>query len=80
MHTRCNEVCHPVREYSCLTRTSASDDEQRAAVVFNGVALVGIELRQVKCDALIVGHFASALVGDVARERTRIGSERGPRT
>jgi hypothetical protein len=38
--------------------------------------LIGIELRQVESDALIVRHFARA----DARDRIRIGNDRGPRT
>lgn len=76
MHTRCNEVRYSVGEYAGFPRTSPCNDEQWTTVVFNGIALVGVELRQVEGDALIAGHFARA----DARDRIRIGNDRGPRT
>ena len=76
MHTSCDEVGHTVRQHPCFAGARTGNDEQRSPVVFDCVALVGVELRQVKRDATIVGHLARA----AARDTMRTGSARGPRT
>lgn len=76
MYARGDEVGNSVGENAGLPGAGAGDDQQRSLAVFDGVSLIRIQLRQVECDAMVAGHFARA----VARDRTRIGNDRGPRT
>ncbi len=43
-----DEVGDAVREHTGLARTRSGNDEQRSAVVFDCVALIGVELREVE--------------------------------
>ncbi len=45
-------------ENTGLSRPCTGDDEQWAARVLDSVTLIGVELRQVESDAVIVVHVA----------------------
>ena len=58
MHTRSDEMRYAMCKNTSLARPCTGNDEQWSTCVLNSITLVGIELRQVEGDAVIVVHFA----------------------